>query len=141
MVSFRQDRPTAVARNGPLRGTPPLPPTLLAAALANAAFVGELYKERIIPHALVANCLKMLSMNMTVIEELRAIQTILEHCDASLYSGPSMDAFINMVANKAMASIRDNASAVGERFGRKELQELIKVGLIDLTNAVALRDR
>lgn len=121
---YLQVHPTTISKDGPTDKAQ----ALLRSALALCAFVGDLFKEAVIPHEYIICCLSTLMRNMTVIEEVRAVHALLTHCDAYLYcDAMELDTFVDWLDERAKWHIHDNASVIGRKFGQSELEKLVEV--------------
>ena len=56
----------------------------LAAGLGVAAFIGDLFNNNMFTAGSITECLQVLVGNMVATEQIRAVDTILKHCDARL---------------------------------------------------------
>ena len=56
----------------------------LAAGLGITAFIGELFNNGMLHAGTVTECLQVLIGNMAGTEQIRAVDTMLKHCDARL---------------------------------------------------------
>ncbi|KAK7689909.1 hypothetical protein QCA50_006548 [Cerrena zonata] len=82
----------------------------LAAALTVGKFIGDFFSWGGCSASLVKICLDIVAHNLSCVEELECIMTILEHCDESLYKQVRMHEFL-MRVRASVAKMDDNSAS------------------------------
>ncbi|PIL35157.1 hypothetical protein GSI_02946 [Ganoderma sinense ZZ0214-1] len=110
----------------------------LAAGLGIAAFVGDLFNNNMLDAGCITECLQVLVGNMVVTEQIRAVDTILKHCDARLRiaESPALETLLWAFRTNL---VRVNTSVVGmyQLSDKKALSKAIEAEFKRLGAAAA----